>query len=178
MLPVPTPIRRGLIVALAALALIALGALNPAYAQTPVSVDIAWTNPTTASDGSPLTGVNAQTGVEVHWATATIPDAPACALPCTGARAAQVTLTSAAASTRQTVQATNGQTFYFRVKALSATHRSAFSNEATKVMVVAVPPGPPTGLRVDFVISKLEDGSIKVAALVREAWEETIYNGG
>lgn len=146
----------------------------PAAAQT-MPVNLNWTNPTAASDGSPLTGANAQTGVEVHWATASIPDAPACTLPCTGARVAQVVLTTAASSSTHQISSTNGQTWYFRVKATNATGRSAFSNEATKVASFPVPPGPPTQLRVDLVLSRDENG---VWSMAMVAWDDSHYNGG
>jgi hypothetical protein len=166
------------------LVLLAVAALwiapQGAQAQT-IPVNLSWTNPTVLTDGTPATGINAQTGVEVHWATASIPvtgvDAASCALPCSSGRAPQATLGLVATSTH-TIAATNGSTLYFRLKALTASFKSAFSNEATKLVAVPTPIGPPTNLRIDVVVSQREDGAYTMALVVREAWEETIYNGG
>jgi hypothetical protein len=162
--------------AVALLAVIAIA--TPAQAQT-LPITLAWTNPPTLTDGTPATGINAQTGVEVHWATATIPvtgvDAAPCAVPC--GRTPQATLGLVATSTH-TIAATNGQTLFFRLKALTASFKSALSNEASKLVSVPTPIGPPTNLRIDVVVSQNEDGAYTMALVVREAWEETLYNGG
>ena len=143
MLPLPTLIRRVLI---GALALFALTVASLAYAQTvPGSATLTWTNPTTSVDGVPLTGANALTGIEVHWATAPIADTDL-------TRAAQVTLTGTAQTTQQTIQVTNGSTLYFRVRAVRGTEKSAFSNQASKLIQLSTVPGMPTTLTVTIVI--------------------------
>lgn len=175
MMAARTPFFLRTLIFLAAVGLFLFAPLG-AQAQT-VPVNLSWANPTALTDGTPATGSNAQTGVEVHWATSAIADAAACLNPCTGARTAQATL-GVVQTIAQQVPATNGATFYFRVKALNAAGKSAFSNQATHVVSVPTPTGPPTNFRVDLVVSRLEDGSVSLAMLVREAWEETIYNGG
>lgn len=163
----------------AALALAAL--CMPAAAQTVMPANLSWTNPSTLTDGTPLTGANVLTAIEVHWATATITgaavDQAPCSNPCTGARTPQATLGVVATSTHS-IPATNGQTFFFRLKAVNAAGKSMLSNEASKVASIPVPPGPPTNLRVDFVVSQDDTGRWSMAMVVREAWELTIYNGG
>lgn len=151
------------------LALLALGALNPALAQT-VPVSMSWTNPTASVDGVPLTGANALTGIEVHWATAPIADNAL-------TRAAQVTLGLVAATTQQ-VAVSNGSTLYARVRALSAGGKSAYSNQASKLITLSTVPLPPTDLQMVITVSHNADGSVVVALLVDEARERTIYNGG
>lgn len=136
MLPLPTPIRHLLIGLLLAVASVA------AFAQTvPGSAVLTWTNPT----GQTLTGI------EVHWSTSPIADEAACEAPCTGSRTAQVTLSGTATTTSQTIQVTNGQTLYFRVRAVAASGKSAFSNQASKL--IAIPPGAPSSLTVTITIA-------------------------
>ena len=143
MFPLPTPIRRAFI---ALLALFALTVASLAYAQTvPGSATLTWTNPTTSVDGVPLTGANALTGIEVHWATAPIADTDL-------TRTAQVTLTGTAQTTQQTIQVTNGSTLYFRVRAVRGTEKSGYSNQASKLIALSTVPGVPTSLTVTIVI--------------------------
>lgn len=134
----PLPIR--ILLVLFAVTLFALAPL--AQAQTvPGSAVLTWTNPT----GQTLTGI------EVHWATSPIADEAACEAPCTGSRAAQVTLSGTATTTSQTIQVANGSTLYFRVRAVAASGKSAFSNQASKL--IAIPPGAPTSLTVTITIT-------------------------
>lgn len=114
----------------------------PVYAQTvPGSALLTWTNPT----GQTLTGI------EVHWSTSPIADEAACEAPCAGSRAAQVTLSGTATTTSQTIQVANGSTLYFRVRAVAASGKSVFSNQASKA--ITIPPGAPTSLTVTITIS-------------------------
>jgi predicted phage tail protein len=123
--------------------LLFLALISPlAQAQTvPGSATLAWTNPT---------GVTL-TAVEVHWSTSPIADEVACTLPCTGARSAQVTLSGTAQTTSQTIQVSNGQTLYFRVRAVDGTRKSAFSNQASKL--IELPLGAPSSLTITIVVS-------------------------
>lgn len=131
---------RALLVAFAATMFALVG--PPAHAQTvPGSAVLTWTNPT----GQTLTGI------EVHWATSPIADEAACEAPCTGSRTAQVTLSGTATTTSQTIQVANGSTLYFRVRAVAASGKSAFSNQASKL--IAIPPGAPTSLTVTITIT-------------------------
>lgn len=135
-----TPYFLRVVIVLLAMVLFALA--PQAYAQTvPGSATLTWTNPT----GQTLTGI------EVHWATAPIADEAACEAPCTGSRAAQVTLSGTATTTSQTIQVANGSTLYFRVRAVAASGKSAFSNQASKA--IAIPPGAPTSLTVTITVT-------------------------
>lgn len=139
-----TPYFLRVVLVLLALILFALAPL--AQAQTvPGSVTLTWTNPTTSVDGVPLTGANALTGIEVHWSTSPIADTDL-------TRAPQVTLTMPATTTAQTIQVTSGQTLYFRVRAVRGAEKSAFSNQASKLIQVSTVPGVPTSLTVTITI--------------------------
>jgi predicted phage tail protein len=118
-----------------------------ASAQTvPGTVVLTWTNPTTSIDGVPLTGANALTGIEVHWSTSPIADTDL-------SRVAQVTLSGTAQTTTQTIQVTNGQTLYFRVRAVRGAEKSGFSNQASKLVQLSTVPSVPTSLTVTITIA-------------------------
>lgn len=118
-----------------------------APAQTvPGQATLTWTLPTTSTDGVPLTGANALTGVEVHWSTTAIADTDL-------TRAPQVTLTGTSTTTTQTIQVTNGSTLFFRVRAVRGTEKSGFSNQASKTIQLSTVPNTPTSLTVTIVIT-------------------------
>lgn len=120
----------------------ALLALLPllGLAQTvPGSATLTWTLPT-------VSPANALTGVEVHWSTAPILDTDL-------TRVAQVTLPGTAVTTAQTIPVTNGQTLYFRLRAVNATGKSGYSNQASKLIDVPQAPGVPTSLTVTLIIN-------------------------
>jgi hypothetical protein len=118
-----------------------------AFAQTvPGSAVLTWTNPTTSTDGLPLTGANALTGIEVHWATAPIADADL-------TRAPQLTLGGTVATTTQTIQVANGSTLYFRLRAVRGTDKSAYSAQVSKAIVLSTVPGMPTGVTLSLTIT-------------------------
>jgi hypothetical protein len=136
------------------LALAALVWAGVSGAQTvPGRVDLTWTNPTTSIDGVPLTGANALTGIEVHWATAPIADTDL-------TRAAQITLPPTAQTTQQTIQVANGSTLYFRLRSVRGTEKSAFSNQASKLIQLSTVPKPPENLQLNLVITA--DGSLVI----------------
>lgn len=110
------------------------------------SAVLQWTLPTTSTDGVPLTGANALTGVEVHWSTTPIADTDL-------ARAPQVTLPGTASTTTQSIPVTNGSTLYFRVRAVRGTEKSAFSNQASKLIQLSTVPGVPTSLTITLTIT-------------------------
>ena len=119
-----------------------------AMAQTvPGSAQLTWTLPTTSTDGVPLTGANALTGVEVHWATAPIVDTAL-------TRAPQVTLSGTSTTTTQTIQVANGSTLYFRLRAVRGTEKSAYSNEASKLIQLSTVPGVPSSLTISITINQ------------------------
>lgn len=114
-----------------------------AQAQTVTgSAVLSWTNP-----------AGTLTGIEVHWATSPIPDEAACGAPCAGTRAAQATLSGTTTTTSQTIQVTNGQTLYFRLKATDANGKSQFSNQVSKLISVPVLPGAPTSFTVTISVT-------------------------
>lgn len=118
-----------------------------APAQTvPGQATLTWTLPTTSTDGVPLTGANALTGVEVHWSTTAIADTDL-------TRAPQVTLTGTSTTTTQTIQVANGSTLFFRVRAVRGTEKSGFSNQASKTIQLSTVPNTPTSLTVTIVIT-------------------------
>lgn len=130
------PIRHLLIGLLVGLLCLAAGL---AHAQTVAAgATLQWTNPTT-------TPGNALTAIEVHWSTAPIADADL-------TRAPQATLTGSPATSTHTISVTNGQTLYFRLRAVNATGKSAYSNQASKLVDVAMPPGVPSSLTVTIVV--------------------------
>ena len=103
-----------------------------------------WTAPTTATDGSALTGSQAITSYQVWVSTATIPS--------TTTTTPTATITGTATTTTQTITASPGATIFARVKACNAAGCSDFSTEATKVLPLTVP-NPPTNLTVTITIT-------------------------
>lgn len=117
-------------------------ALLPGMAGA-ADVNLSWTLPTTASNGSPLTGVQALTSVQVFLATSTIGNASTM-LP-------TATLTASSTTTTQTITANVGQTLFARIKACNSVGCSSFSGEVSKVVPGAVP-GIPTQVTIEITI--------------------------
>src|ERR1700761_4859045 len=123
----------------AALALVSVAA--SAQATVSAANAVAWTAPTTAADGSALTGSLALTGYNVYADVAAIPDAP------TAAPTATVDGTTNTATVTLTVS--NNATIHIRVSACNVGGCGGLSTEATKAVSVPVP-GIPT--QVTFTI--------------------------
>jgi hypothetical protein len=117
---------------------LALFALIPALASA-ASITVNWTAPTTAADGSPLTGPQALTSYQVWVSTSSIPT--------TTTAAPTATLTGAVTTTTQTINASPGATLYVRLKACNSAGCSDFSAEASKALPVT-PPGVPTSITI------------------------------
>lgn len=113
-------------------------ALAPGLASA-ASVTVSWVLPTTAVDGSSLTGAQAITSVQVFLATSSIADA--------STMAPTATLTATATTTNQVITAAAGQTIYARVKVCNSGGCSVFSNQATRLVPVAAP-GVPTSVTI------------------------------
>lgn len=122
------------------LALIAL--LVPALASA-ATVTINWTAPTTAVDGSALTGQQAITSYQVWVSTATIPS--------TTTTQPTVTVTGTGTTTTQNIAVTPGGTLFARVKACNSAGCSDFSSESTKAVPVNVP-GVPTNVTLTLQV--------------------------
>lgn len=131
---------------------IAFAASVPAQAA-PVPVKITYTLPTVACstvngavvfpcDNVPLTGANALTGVDVYISKAPIADDSTMA-PTASVAVGTTTYTSNFA-------ASDGDTLYVRMKARTASSSSAFSNAATKLVVVKVAPNAPIIVTIDI----------------------------
>lgn len=118
-----------------------LFACGHAYTQAnvPVSAVVSWTLPTMTADGSPLTGGNALTAVQVFASSTAIADGSTVQ--------PTATLAPTAATWTYTTTAPNGSTLYFRAKACNVGGCSPFSNQATKAVTVSVP-GAPAGVAV------------------------------
>lgn len=130
-----------------ALALLALCFVGIANAQTANrSLNIKWTLPTAAIDGSPLAGAQGLTSVQVFLSTATIPT--------NSAMIPTFTLPAGAVTTTQTFSVPAGGTIFVRLKACSAAGCSDFSGEANKTFP-AVAPLPPTNLTVEITLTGL-----------------------
>jgi hypothetical protein len=124
------------------LALLVL-ALTPALTLA-ATVTVNWTAPTTAIDGSPLTGSQAITSYQVWLGTSSI------AANTTSQPTA--TVTGSATATTQTVTASPGQTIFARVKACNSGGCSAMSAEASKLVPVSEP-GVPTSVTITLQIT-------------------------
>jgi hypothetical protein len=124
------------------LALLVL-ALTPALTLA-ATVTVNWTAPTTAIDGSPLTGSQAITSYQVWLGTSSI------AANTTSQPTA--TVTGSATTTTQTVTASPGQTIFARVKACNSGGCSAMSAEASKLVPVSEP-GVPTSVTITLQIT-------------------------
>jgi hypothetical protein len=113
-------------------------ALLPALASA-ASITVNWTAPTTAADGSALTGPQALTSYQVWVSTSSIPT--------TTNAAPTATLTGAVTTTTQTINASPGATLYVRLKACNSAGCSDFSAEATKALPITAP-GIPTSITI------------------------------
>jgi hypothetical protein len=122
---------------------LALAALFLPLLAHAATATINWSAPTTASDGTSLTGAQAITSYQVWVSTATIPANTA--MPPTA------TITGTATTTTQSITANPGATIYARVKACNSAGCSDFSVEATKVLPVTTP-NPPTNVTITLVI--------------------------
>jgi hypothetical protein len=126
------------------LAFVALIVLAPLIARAATtSATFNWIAPTTAVDGSPLTGAQAITSYQIWIATSSIPD--------NVATAATATITTGTTTT-QSITANPGDTIYARVKACNGAGCSVLSNQATKVIPLSVP-GPPTSVTITLNVS-------------------------
>lgn len=123
------------------LALLAFAAHVQAATGT---AEISWRLPTTSIDGVPLTGANALTAVEVYVATSPIADS--------ATLAPVITLGPGVTTTNYTTAVTNGQTLYVRLKAVSGSQKSVFSNQATKLITLSTVPGVPTNVTITLTI--------------------------
>lgn len=103
------------------------------------SLTVDWVNPITAQDGTPLTGSQVITSIQVFLATSSIGD--------TSTMAPTVTLTSLVTTTNQTFAANPGQTIYVRLKVCNAAGCGPFSNQASKLVPISVP-GMPTSVTI------------------------------
>lgn len=112
-----------------------------AFAQTVTGqATLTWVLPTVPNPASAITGI------EVYASTSPIADTNTTLAPL-------VVLGPAATTTAQTIPVANGSTLYFRLKAVNAAGKSAFSNQASKLIDVAAPPGAPTSLTVTIAIT-------------------------
>jgi len=123
--------------------LLALLLLLPMAAQA-ATINIGWNLPTTATDGTALTGAQALTSIQVFVSTSPITDA--------NAVTPTVTLSGTAVTATQTIATTVGQTLYTRVKACNSQGCSALSNQASRVVPGSVP-GVPTSVVIEISIS-------------------------
>lgn len=123
-------------------AVVALAAMAAAAQVAGRSVTIGWDLPTVSTDGSPLTGTQAITKMQVFLNTVPIQD-NASMLP-------TVELTGTPLVTQQTFVVPAGGTLYARVKACNVTGCSAFSAQVTKTFLATVP-GIPTNVTITIV---------------------------
>lgn len=115
--------------------------VTSAYAATP-TVTLNWTAPTTAVDGTALTGAQVITKYEVFIATATIADTVS------GAPTATVTTGT---TTTQPVTASPGSKIFARVRACNASGCSVLSTEASATLPISAP-NPPTNVTITLNI--------------------------
>lgn len=123
-------------------ALLALLIAIPVFAAQAIQID--WTLPTQAVDGSALTGNQALTKVQVWVASATI--------PLTTSAVPTVELGPGVTSTSQTITIPAGGAAFVRLKACNAGGCSAFTNEVSVPVPVAVP-GLPTTVTIKIVVA-------------------------
>lgn len=125
-----------------ALALLAMSGV--AYAQNVTKqIRIDYTLPTVAEDGSPLTGEQALTKIQVFVSGAPIP------VTSTAAPAAEATTLGTVIN--QSVTLPPGGTAYVRLKACNTKGCSVFSNESNVKFPLSVP-GVPTNVVVTIVL--------------------------
>lgn len=113
--------------------LLALFVVSSSDAAT---VPLSWTPPTTATDGSPLTGISALTQYRVEYGT--------CVGTAFGVKAGEFTVTAPAASASS--PNLSAGTYCFRMYARNAGGESLVSNVTTPKTIAVAPPGPPTNL--------------------------------
>lgn len=109
------------------------------------TLDVSWTLPTQATDGTPLTGSQALTGIQLFVSSSPIPD--------------NSTMAPTATFSGDMVQATyngtvtSGTTLYARVKAVSRGGISDFSAQASKLIEeILSRPGVPTNVAITLTI--------------------------
>lgn len=124
-------------------ALLTLLAFAPLLAHA-ATATISWTAPTTAVDGSPLTGAQAITSYQVWVSTSSIPT--------TTTTPPTTTVTSGATTTTQTIAVAAGGSVFARVKACNGVLCSDFSAQATATVPVS-PPGVPTSVTITISIA-------------------------
>lgn len=120
-------------------ALVALAVTGIALGQVTASLNISWSAPLTAVDGSALTGSGAITGYNIYVDTAPVPDAP------TAAPAAVIKGT--ATTTVASLTVANNATLHVRAQACNVSGCGPLSPEVTKVVTVPVP-GVPTNVTI------------------------------
>lgn len=108
-------------------------------------VSVSWTNPTTANDGTALTGTQALTKLQVFAASAPIADA--------STMTPTLELGPTATTGTVTMTVPNRSTLYLRVKACNAIGCGGFSNQTTKPVNVDQPPGVPTSVTFTITIT-------------------------
>jgi hypothetical protein len=123
--------------------LLAALAVSAQAADVPASATTSWVAPTTAVDGSALTGAQAVTGYKVYADIVAVPDVPT-ASPV-------VTVDGATQTALVTLTVANNATLHIRVAACNVGGCGALSPEATKVVSVPVP-GVPTQVTIAITI--------------------------
>lgn len=126
--------------------LLAAGAVSAQVANVPASVDVSWTAPTTAVDGSALTGALAVTGYNVYADVNPVPDVPTVA--------PVATVGGTALTTSVTMTVANNATLHLRVSACNVGGCGALSAEAVKMVTVPVP-GVPTQVTILVTIKTI-----------------------
>jgi hypothetical protein len=127
-------------------------AVVPASTFVPVipgkaaTLNVTWALPTTATDGTPLTGEQALTAIQLYVSSASIPD--------------DSTQPPVATFTGDMVQATytgavpNGTKLYARVKAVNKAGASVFSGEVSKLIEIPLAaPNMPTNVQISFTLA-------------------------
>lgn len=134
-----------------------------ANAQTARIVTLSWDLPTTAVDGTALTGQNALTKMSVYLNTVPIQD--------NSSMQATVDLPAGTVSSIQNFTVPVGGTLYARVKACNAKGCSDFSGQVTKVFPAPPPsaPGVPTNLVITVTVSAVDPTHPQVVARLVEA---------
>ena len=123
-----------------------------AQAQTvPGKADLSWDAVTTGCtlgitpcNNVPLTAAEVVTGYEIYASTSPIPD--------TSTAAPIATVTGSVVTFAYTTTVTNGQTLYFRLKAVNVVGKGGFSNQATKLISLQVLPNVPTSVTITLTI--------------------------
>lgn len=118
----------------------------------PGSAKFTWALPTTGCtvgvtpcDNAPLTGADALTSIQVFVSTSPIAD--------TSTLTPALTLGGGVTTGTATLNVTNGQTLYGRVKACNAKGCSGFSVQVSKVVKLDVVPNVPTSVTIEIQIS-------------------------